>query len=168
MAIPLELVRVLNKMEGEIAEAAKEVVRQQRFSSEASRSQFKLAVEGAQQSEDLRLLQAFLAYQASRDEKVWGHQRDNSLFVQKAWARLQQQIQSYESNAQANAREAWRQVSDEDKQTLQRMVAERFFAHIERAFEIWKDNQARDFYFGPLLQQGQPTPTRQGGSQHGA
>lgn len=168
MAIPLELVRVLNKMEGEIAEAAKQVIQQQRHNpNEASRSQFKLAVEGAQQTEDLRLLQAFLAYQASRDDKVWGHRRDSLLFVQRAWTQLQRQIQTYENSAQTDAREAWQQASDDDKRTLRRMVAERFFAHIERAFEIWKDREVQRFYFGEP-QQEQTTPVRQGGGQRGA
>jgi len=167
MEIQLELVRVLNKMEGEIVEAAKGIVQRQRFSKDASRSQFKLAIEGAKQSGDLRLLQAFLAYQASRDEKVWGNRRGNELFVQRAWAVLESQIQGYERRAQRDAGQTWAEASKDVKQELQRMVAERFFAHIERAFEIWKDEQARNFYF-EQSQQVQPASAQQGGGQNGA
>jgi len=154
-------------MEGEIAQAAKSVVQEQEFGSDASRSQFKLAVAGAQQVEDLRTLQAFLAYQASRDDKVWGHQRDNRLFIQRAWERLQQQVQAYKSHAQSDAREAWQQASGNDKRALQRMVAERFFAHIERAFEIWKDGKVKPFYFGSSPQE-QVAHVQQGGDPHDA
>ena len=78
MPISYELICVLNKMEGEIAKAAKNLAYQYRFPSGASRSQFELAVEGAQQTEALQLLQAFLAYQANPDKQgeVWGRKRD--------------------------------------------------------------------------------------------
>jgi len=78
MPISYELICVLIKMEGEIAKAAKNLAYQYRFPSGASRSQFELAVEGAQQTEALQLLQAFLAYQANPDKQgqVWGRKRD--------------------------------------------------------------------------------------------
>ena len=166
MAVRYELVRVINAIEGEIVEAAKSVVQGQRFSSDASRSQFKLAVEGARQTEDLRLLKAFLAYQASRDDKVWGHRAGRQLFLQQAWSRLQQQIQTFESRAQNDERSLWQQATDSDRHILHRMVAERFFAHIERAFEIWKDDEVKDFYFDPSPP-AESSPDQQGGRQNG-
>jgi hypothetical protein len=166
MAMPFELVRVLHKMEGEVVEAAKQVIQQQQHNPEAPRSQFKLGVASAQQAEDLRTLQAFLAYQASREDKVWGHHHGDALFVQRAWARLQQLIRTYENHVQRDARAAWQHTSGDDKQTLQRMVATLFFAHIERAFEIWKNKHVKDFYFSPR-RQGESAPAQPGGECDG-
>jgi hypothetical protein len=162
--LPLKLIRILEQMEGRLAEAAKHIVQEQQHETDAPRSQFKLAVEAARQSENLSELQAFLAYQASRDGKVWGNKgkEDNLLFVQRAWRQMQLQIQAYEINAKRVAPSEWEGSSEDDKCALRRVLAEHFFAHIGRTFEIWsaKDKHVRNFYFGLPSQQEETTPVQ--------
>ncbi|MGH7960265.1 MAG: hypothetical protein ACRERD_00370, partial [Candidatus Binatia bacterium] len=157
--------RVLNKIEGEIAEAAKQVIQQanvdvRRQDENAARRQFKLAVEAAQQANDLESLRAFLAYQARERDKVWGRSVGGQLLVQVAWTALRRKIQAFETQAGSEVPHVWNEITNNGprRNEVHLAMASRFFAHIERAFEIWKDQQARIFYFGPPPQQEQSTP----------
>lgn len=170
-----KLVRILDQMESEIAEAARAVIQEQNLPSEdVSRSQFKLAVEAAQQAEDLGTLKAFLAYQASRDarhdrndDKVWGHRSGNKFLVQRAWDQLQGQVDAFPRKVKAQTKEEWKYTTDDNGPLLQKQVAERFFAHLERAFEISRDSEVWNFYCGkpePSAEAGVP-PAPEGGGQ---
>lgn len=180
MAIPYELVRVLRKMEGEIAGAAKQVIQRANINfqgqdEKAARRQFKLAVEAAQQANDLESLRTFLAYQARERDKVWGRPIDNQLLVQVAWAALRRVIQAFETQADREMRQMWNEISNDEsrKSEIHLAIASRFFAYVERAFEIWKDEKGvRSFYFLEGSQQPAETSVAatvtEGGGQGGA
>ncbi|MEW6574338.1 MAG: hypothetical protein AB1374_11995 [Bacillota bacterium] len=145
MSMSIELIRVLGKIEGKIIEEAKGLISKHKFDAEDTpRTQFKLATTAAREAGDLNSVKAFLAYQASRDKKVWGHSYNNELFIQRAWELLKYLIKNLEK--EAKKKQVWSEEDDQERLKLR--VAELFFAHLQRAFEIWKDAEARRYYFG--------------------
>lgn len=159
MKIPFELIRVLVQIEGEITRMARSIIQDQKLSDSELRSQFRQAIHAAQQAGDRESLKAFLAYQTSRDnkKKIWAHQGANQrqganqLFIKRVWSGLEHLISKYEQEAGSKTSKAWTEANEATKEKLRLMLAERFFAYLERAYEIWKDkdkdNNARAFYF---------------------
>ncbi|MEW6448336.1 MAG: hypothetical protein AB1426_09650 [Bacillota bacterium] len=149
MTIPFELIRVMVQIEGEITRMARSIIQDQKLSDNELRSQFRQAIHAAQQAGDRESLKAFLAYQTSRDnkKKIWAHQASNQLFIKRVWRGLESLISKYEQEAGSRTSKAWAEANDAIKEKLRLMLAERFFAYLERAYEIWKDAEAKRYYF---------------------
>lgn len=151
MSVDSRLVRLIHRMEGGIAEAARAAVWDQGL-PKVARSQLKLAVAAAQQAESLAVLKAFLAYQASRDltarpdKQVWGHESGRMRFVQRAWKHLLPQIKACADAAYETYGLDLPEGNPAQWEAFRCHVALLFFAHLDRAVRISEDPGLRGFY----------------------